>query len=196
MTSPRTPNRLSGRTKLITAAAVGAVGLASVFAIGANLGILSNANQTKVGTVAAAGDLVPATTQVADVYLDKQGNPVPDGPSAPASSQRFTVDTAGTVDVSATDGTAHVDLVTPASGWSATPPTTTSTGVAVTFTDGTRTLDFTATAATDGTVTGDVTDTTTATRTQASGDDHESEDHDSEHHESEDHDYEGGDSDD
>jgi hypothetical protein len=185
MTSPKTPNRLSGRTKIITAASIGAVGLASVFAIGANLGILSSTDQTKVGTVAAAGDLLPATPQVVDVYLDKQGNPLPTAPSTPVGSQRFTVDTAGTVDVSAVDGTARVDLVTPASGWTATSPTTTGTGVSVTFTDGTRTLDFTATVAADGTVTGDVTEATAASPNPQRTGDHES-----------DHEYEGGESDD
>lgn len=186
MTSPKTPNRLSGRTKIITAASIGAVGLASVFAIGANLGILSSADQTKVGTVAAAGDLLPANPQVVDVYLDKQGNPLPTDPSAPASSQRFTVDTAGTVDISAVGATARVDLITPSTGWTATPATSTGTGVTVAFTDGTRTLDFTATVAANGTVTGDVTEATAATPTpQRTGG-----------HESEEHEYEGGESDD
>ena len=186
MTSPKTPNRLSGRTKIITAASIGAVCLASIFAVAANLGILSSADQTKVGTVTAAGDLLGANPQVVDVYLDKQGNPLPTDPSAPAGSRRFTVDTAGTVDVSAADGTARVDLVTPASGWTATPATTTGTGVAVAFTNGTRTLDFTAVLAADGTVTGDVTEATAASPTpQRTGG-----------HESDDHAYEGGDSDD
>ena len=108
MTSPKTPNRLSGRTKIITAASIGAVGLASVFAIGANLGILSSTDQTKVGTVAAAGDLLPATPQVVDVYLDKQGNPLPTAPSTPVGSQRFTATVAadGTVTGDVTEATA------------------------------------------------------------------------------------------
>ena len=186
MTSAKNPNRLSGRTKIITAASVGAVVLASLFAIGANLGILTSADQAKVGTVAAAGDLLPSTTQVVDVYLDKQGSPLPTDRSQASGSRRFTVDAAGTVDVSAPGGTPRVDLVTPATGWSATPATATGTSVAVTFTDGTRTLDFTATVGPDGTVTGDVVEATAAAPTSPRDD----------HHESDDHEYEGGESDD
>lgn len=186
MTSPKTPNRLSGRTKIITAASIGAVCLASVFAIGANLGILTSADESKVGTVAAAGDLVPTDTRVVDVYLDQQGNPIGSTTVAPAGSQRFTVDAAGTVDVSASGTTAQVDSVTPASGWTATPATTAGAATSVTFTDGTRTLVFTATVGADGTVTGDVTEpSTTASTTQRTND-----------HESDDHEYEGGESDD
>ena len=186
MTSHKTPNRLSGRTKIITAASIGAVGLASVFAIGANLGILTSADQSKVGTVAAAGDLIPANTRVVDVYLDKQGNPLASASTGSAGSQRFTVDSAGTVDVSAKGATARVDLVTPARGWTASPATTTKTVVAVTFTDGKRTLEFTATVGPDGAVTGGVTESTAAAPTTKRNDDHESKDHK----------YEGGKSDD
>ncbi len=181
MTSAKTPNQPSRRTKIITAASIGAVVLASLFAIGANLGILSSADQSKVGTVAAAGDLVPANTQVVDVYLDAQGNPLASNSTAPAGSQHFTVASAGTVDVSAIGGTARVDLVKPASGWTATPATTTGNGVAISFTDGTRTLDFTATVGPDGTVTGDVTESTSAATAPKPTTDHE---------------YEGGESDD
>ena len=201
MTSSKNPDRLSGRTKLITAASIVAVGLASTFAIGANLGILASADESKVGTVAAAGDLIPAATQVVDVYLDEQGNPLASDPAAPAGSQRFTVDAAGTVDVSASGGTVRVDLVTPASGWTATRAVTNSDGVAVTFTNGARTLEFIAAVGPDGALAGDVTEPSTAAATPQGDDDHESdddesEDHESEDHESEDHEYEGGDSDD
>ena len=41
MTSSKNPDRLSGRTKLITAASIVAVGLASTFAIGAETGGLT-----------------------------------------------------------------------------------------------------------------------------------------------------------
>ena len=58
--------------------------------------------------------------------------------------------------------------------------------MAVTFTDGTRILDFTATVAPDGTVTGDVVDATAAAPTSPR----------TENRESDDHEYEGGESDD
>jgi hypothetical protein len=103
------------------------------------------------------------------------------------------VDAAGTIDVVVTDGRARVALITPAAGWTASAPTTTGTGVAVTFTGGTRTLDFTATVGADGTVTGDVSEAASATPTEKGHDD-EGSDHDEGH----DHDpeYEGGDFDD
>jgi hypothetical protein len=191
MSSPKEPARLSGRTRIITAASIGAVGLASVFAIGANLGILSSANDTKVGTLAASGDLLPATTSTVDVSLDEQGNPLATDPSASAASRHFIVDAAGSIDVSAVGGIARIDRITTTDGWTATAPTTTTTGVAVTLTDGTRTLDFTATVADDGIVIGDVTEATTAAPTKGHGDDHEPDEH-----EADEHDYEGGDSDD
>ncbi len=205
MTSPKTPNRLSGRNKIITVASIGAVGLAGLFAIGANLGSFSSAGPSKVGTVAEAGDPIPTDTRVVDVYLDEQGNPLATDPAAsepaaPAGSQRFTVDSVGSVDVSALGGTARVDLITPASGWTATPATTTATGVAVTFTDGTRTLQFTATVGPDGAVIGDVTEprtgSPTALPTSQRDDDHESDDDESDDYESVNHEYEGGESDD
>ncbi len=58
--------------------------------------------------------------------------------------------------------------------------------MAVAFTDGTRTLDFTATVGPDGTVTGDVTEATSAAPAPQRTTDHESDDHE----------YEGGESDD
>ncbi len=181
MTSATTPNRPSRRNKILTAASIGAVVLAGLFAIGANLGILSSADRSNVGTVAAAGDLVPTSTQVVDVYLDAQGNPLASNSTAPAGSQPFTVDSAGTVYVSTVGGSARVDLVKPASGWTATPATTTGNGVAISFTDGTRTLDFTATVGPDGTVTGEVTESTSAAPVPKPTSNHE---------------YEGGESDD
>jgi hypothetical protein len=158
MTPPKSPERRRSRTRIVTALSIVAVGLASLFAIGANLGILTSAGQSTVGNVSAAGDLIPSDTRVVDVYPDQQGTPLTSTTVASTGSQRFTIDTAGTVDVSVDATGARLDLVSPASGWTAVPVTTTSADVAVVFTDGTRTLQFTAAAGADGTVTGDVTE--------------------------------------
>lgn len=180
---------------MLTAASIGAVGLAGLFAVGANLGILTSSEQRDVGNVSAAGDLVPADTRVVDVYLDEPG-PAPTSTTvAPAGSQRFAVDAAGTVDVSAGAGRARLDLVTPARGWTARSVSARGADVAVAFTDGDRTLQFTATAGADGTVTGDVTEsaaTPTARPGTRPADDEDHEDR----HEDDDHGYEGGDDDD
>ncbi|HPU38579.1 MAG TPA: hypothetical protein PLS63_03330 [Microthrixaceae bacterium] len=206
MTSQKTPNRLSGRTKIVTGASILAVGLAGLFAIGANVGILASTDPTRVGTLAAAGDLVPTDTKVVDVYLDSQGMPLSSDPSAPVGSQRFTVDTAGTVDVTTDGGVVSVRLITPANGWTAAPVTAAASQAGVTFTSGSRTLHFTATLAADGTVTGDVTEPVAPSITDRSkssehsddhkSDDHKSDDHDAKDRTSDDHGHEGRDSDD
>lgn len=220
MTSTRSRTRRPGRTRLITAASIGAVGLAGLFAVGANLGVLAGADESEVGDATAAGDLVPTDTKVVDVYLDQPADPPTSttnaaADAAAAGSQRFTVDVAGTVDVSTVAGRARLDRVTPAPGWSAAAVRADGADVAVSFTDGTRTLEFTATAGPDGAVTGDVTESSggdpTAGPTATSSpppvryeadddgsDDHESQDDDrdegdSDHEERE---YEGGDFDD
>lgn len=162
MTSPKPPARLTGRTRIITAVSIGAVGLAGLFAIGANLGILTSADQSDLGTMSAAGDLVPVDSQVVDVYLDEQGDPVGVGSTEPTGSQRFTVDTAGTVDVTAGPDGLRIDRIDTAAGWTATPATPTGGAVAATFTNGTRTLHFAATLAADGTIAADVTEPTDA----------------------------------
>jgi hypothetical protein len=171
MTSPKPTERLSGRTKLITATSVVAVVIASLFAVAANLGILNNADRSSVGTLSATGDLTTA-----------------DAP-ARSRSQVFRVDTAGTVTVSPVDGRARVDRIRPAAGWSARAVEASGAEVAVSFTDGTRTLEFTATVAADGSVVGDITDASPGAARASSRRDDESIEHEEEE-------YEGGDSDD
>lgn len=187
MSSSKPTTPLSGRNKIITAVSIAAVAVASLFAVGANLGILNQADKSNVGTVAAAGDLVPAGTRVVDVYLDQQGTAPTSAAATPAGAQNFSVDTAGTVTVSATGGRAQLDLITPAAGWTGKAVQTTGADVAVSFTNGSRTLEFTATVAADGTIKGDVTESTGATAPASSTSDHES-------HEGNEH--EGGESDD
>lgn len=194
MTRTKPADRPTGRTKMITAASIGAVGLAGVFAVGANLGILTSTEQGDVGTVSAAGDLVPVDTRVVDVYLDDPAAAPTATTSAPAGSQRFEVDAAGTVDVTGVDGRARLDLITPAPGWTARSVSAGGADVAVAFTSGDRTLEFTATASADGAVTGDVTESAGVTPS-ARPDTRQRED-DDEQHDDEDHEYEGGDFDD
>lgn len=201
MTSPKPSTPLSRRTKVITAASIGAVGLASLFAIGANLGILARADDSDVGAMSAAGDVPMPAAQVVGFGLGQQTDPLGATSAAVDGSQHFTVDTAGSVDVSVIDGRAHLDLASPSDGWTATPATGTGADVAVVFTDGTRTLEFTAVVGPHGTVTGDLTESTTEATTSADhhDDDHDDDhgdhdDHDSDHHD--DHDHDGSDDDD
>ena len=158
MTTPGHPRRGPGRTRIITAASIGAVTLAGLFALGANLGILTGSAESEVGKVSAAGDLVPADTRVVDVYVDAQGNPTtaPAAATAVTGAQRFVVGDAGTVDVSSNPAGPHIDAITPASGWSARQVPTSGSAIRVSFSDGTQTLDLTATTGLDGAVTGTV----------------------------------------
>ena len=87
-------------------------------------------------------------------------------------AQHFTVDTAGAVDVSVGASGVQLDLVSPNPGWTATPVAATDADVAVTFTNGTRTLEFSATVGPDGTAIGDLTEAATAAAPSSSSSDH------------------------
>ena len=194
MTTPQSSNPRGARTKMITAASIGAVALASLFAIGANLGILARADQRTIGTMSAATPLAPADTGVLDVGLAHQTDPLASTSAAVGGSQHFTVDTAGAVDVSVGATGVQLDLVSPNPGWTATPVTATDADVAVTFTNGTRTLEFSATVGPDGTAVGDLTEAAPAAAPSSSSSDH----HDTtdDHHADHDHDHDGSDDDD
>ena len=192
MTSQKSSTPIGNRTKVITAASIGAVAVASLFAIAANLGILARAAQSNVGTMSAAADVVTPATQVVDVGFGRKTDPLGSAPTAVGGAQHFTVDEAGTVDVSVIEGAAHLDHASPADGWTASPATRAGTDVAVLFTDGTRTLEFTAIVGPDGTAIGDLTESAPTAATSA---DHHDSDHDLDHHDS-DHHHDGSDDDD
>lgn len=197
MTSPQSPNPRSGRTKMITAASIGAVALASLFAIGANLGILARADQRTIGTMSAAIPPAPADTGVLDVGLTQQTDPLASTSATLDGAQHFTVDTAGAVDVSVGASGLQLDLVSPSPGWTATPVAATDADVAVTFTNGIRTLEFSATVGPDGTAIGDLTEAAPAPApsSSSSSDHHDTADgHHDDHHS--DHDHDGSDDDD
>ena len=170
------------RTQILTAAAIVAVGISGAIAVAANVGIMNAADNSTVGGVAAATDLMPTDTQVVDVYLG------PDNTTA-TGGQEFSVDTAGTVTVSSsTVGAIRLDSVAPTAGWSWTLTQTDTSSLLVTFTNGSRTLEFTATAGTDGTITAKVNEpvvvaATTPSQSNGGG-------------EHEDDEYEGGEDDD
>lgn len=168
------------RTQILTAAAVMAVGISGAIAVAANVGIMNAADNSTVGGVASAADLMPTDTQVVDVYLG------PDS-TTPSGGQQFSVDVAGTVTVSASAGAIRLDGVAPAAGWSWALTQTDSSSLLVTFTDGTRTLEFTATAASDGTITAQVNEPVVAAAAPSynGGGEHEDDDE-----------YEGGEDDD
>jgi hypothetical protein len=214
MSTPHEKKRFIGRTSLITAAAVAGVVFAGAVAVGANIGILSAADDSEIGSLSAAGDLVPVNTQVVDVYVDDTTTTTPATTSAmqdsaakdsvaqdSAAAQEFAVDAAGTVGVIPTAGGVRLGDVVANPGWTwslaqSDPSALTVTFTANTSTTGVRSLNFTASIGPDGTITASVEEpivsvspTTTPTQYQGDDDDHEGADHEDDEHE-------GGDDDD
>jgi hypothetical protein len=128
-----------------------AVGVTGAVAIGANVGILNAASSTKVGTVTAA-DLATPNTQTVDVYLPTT---TAIGSSA-TGVQDFSVDAAGSVAIAATPSGIRLDSATPTAGWTWSLSQSSAQQLTVTFTNGTRTLEFVATQNADGTVSASV----------------------------------------
>jgi hypothetical protein len=161
--SPGKPSGSQHRTRWITVVSIAAVSAAGALALGANIGILDAADDSSVGTLAAAGDLTPPSTQVIDVYVtdapaapavEAAGTTVPVSSGVPgaAPGQQYAVDTAGTVTVSATDALVQLDGVAANNGWTWSSAQSDAAHLTVTFTDGTRTLDFVAALNPDGSV--------------------------------------------
>lgn len=139
---------------------IAAVSAAGALALGANIGILDAADDSSVGTLAAAGDLTPPSTQVIDVYVTDPapadtGVPVATtaAPATPvAAGQQYAVDAAGSVTVSTANGLVQLDGVAANDGWTWSSTQADAGHLTVTFTDGVRTLDFVAAVNADGSV--------------------------------------------
>jgi hypothetical protein len=205
----------TGRTRLVTVVSIGVVVLAGAAAVSANVGILGAASDSPVGDASVTGDLAPASTQapqVIDVYLPAAADPVASPPSTPSSTpsstpavdpsvQQFAVDVAGTVSVAATDTGVRLDQVLAAPGWTWTLTQRESSTLMVAFTDGVRTLEFTAAAAPDGTITAGVAEpmviaAPAAPNGGARGDESDDDADERDDLEAEDEQYEGGEDDD
>ncbi|MEZ5236738.1 MAG: hypothetical protein R2755_24115 [Acidimicrobiales bacterium] len=153
----------SGRTRLATAAAIVAIGVTGAAAVGANVGILDSSSETSTGELSAGGALPTASTQVVDVFLDGSttstaatsgsaaASPVTSsGVTRSGEPLVFAVDAAGTVSVAGgTDGL-RLESVAPAAGWTWTLSQAKADLLHVSFTNGSRTLDFWAARRADG----------------------------------------------
>jgi len=179
MTSPTPTGWFTGRTKYITIASIIAVGAAGAVAVAANIGILNAAGDSGVGTLSATGDLAPPSSQVVDVYLDPTTNStIVTTAAAPAGGgQEFAVDAAGTATVSSTASGLRLDNVKPTPGWTWSLVQPGPTQLNVSFTNGTRTLEFVATAAADGTVSASVDEPILTAAAPAPNGGHEGESH-------------------
>ena len=153
------------RTKIITTISIVAVVLAAAAAVGANVGLLQNATDNKVGELAAAGDL--PTTADATTVPDAGAQ----GGVAASGSQSFVVDRAGSVTVTPEPTGLRLGPVEATPGWTWSVSEQGTAHLALLFTDGSSSLLFTARSAADGTVTGSV--ETVAPPPGATGTDHE-----------------------
>ena len=175
----RLPDR---RLASITAVGIAAVIVAGAFAVGANLGILDASSNNEIGTLDAAGALVPTTDAAPAPATTVSAAPITTG------AQTYLVDAAGVVGVDAHGDVLAVSAVDANPGWTWTAGPADATHVELTFTDGVRTVVFTATRAADGTVDAQVDEpasraasAATATTPASSHDD--AGDHDHEEHE-------------
>lgn len=139
-----TRTRLDRRATLITVGCVAAVAVAGAFAVGANLGILDASADSKIGTLSAAGDLLPATSApsgAASAPAATAADPAASGAGAPAS-QTYTVDVAGTVSIAMDGERAVITGVAANPGWTWVQRDAGDDGAHVLFSDGSRVLAF------------------------------------------------------
>jgi hypothetical protein len=197
MNEPNLWSRITSRTTLITGTAIVGVVLAGGAAVAANIGILDAADDDRLGTLSATGDLVAGETTVIDVFVDETRTTRFETNGA---SRAFAVDRAGIVEVGERGDLLGVAAVTASPGWSWSVDVDDAPSVVVSLTDGVRTLVFTATRAADGSIAGDVAETTppmaasAPIATSGPGDDHDDDDRDQyDEHEDDDDEHEDDD---
>ena len=174
------------RNAMITAASVAAVVLTAATAVGANMGILSSADESPLGTLAANVPVTVGEPEVLNVYLDDA--PAPDVTTGFAS-QEFAVDAAGTVVLENTPSILRLGSVKANEGWTWSSSQTSDTELIVTFVSDSATLELVAALGPDGTVQARVDQPMfvtepsplSSTSSSYSDDDHDSEDNDEEY---------------
>jgi hypothetical protein len=213
----RAPRRtLKSRTTLVTAAAIAGVA--------ANIGILNAADDSELGELAATDELLPPAvtldpTTVATVEAATPSSTLLEATLPAGEARQYDIEGAGSVWVMTTTSGLALDHVVAVPGWSPLLSQDDLRSLRVDFTNGDRTIVFTASLGDDGTVVVDVTEPTTvvaeataagatpspvgASPTTSSGyddDDHDEYDDDDDDHDDDDdddeHEYEGADDDD
>lgn len=211
----------TSRTTLITALAVAGVLVAGTAAIAANIGILNSTDDSSIGSLSATDDLIETTsTTGVPTTIATTTTSLPDSPADAGGS--YVVDDAGVVTLSTSGGLTLVSAA-PEAGWTVTSSQPAPTSLEVTFTNGVRTLVFSAVLGSDGVVTADVVEPidvlgapaatpatsspSTSSPTTTIDDDHFDDDHDDDFDDDDhddddddryddDHEYEGADDDD
>ncbi len=211
---------LTTRTSLITTVAIAGVIVAGSAAIAANIGILTAADDSPLGELSAT-ELVAAepASSVAATTTSTTSTTTP----AVGATSDYVVDDAGMVSLLASDSGLVLVAATASDGWTPALSQSGPTSLTVVFTNGSRTVVFSATLGADGSIVADVTEPmsvsgstptgsiTIPTLASSSGsydddssddsyEDHDSEDDDSfdddDEDEDEEHEYEGAEDDD
>ena len=162
----RSNRSLKGRTSFVTAAAITAVLVAGSAAVAANIGILNAADSSAIGDLAATDQLLPAAGAVPATPTAMVEVPVTSSHTAttmpPATGpQRYDIANTGSVWVITTTSGLALDHVVAEPDWTPVMSQGDLRSLRVDFTNGDRTIVFTAALADDGSVTVDVTEPTT-----------------------------------
>jgi hypothetical protein len=204
--------------------------IAGTAAVAANIGILNAADDSALGDLAATDELLPpavildqtaVTTAEATAETTASSSTLPEATPPAGAAQQYDIEGAGSVWVATTTSGLALDHVVAVPGWSPLLSQGDLRSLRVDFTNGDRTIVFTASLGADGTVVVDVTEPSTviaqapavgatqspvgASPATASGydddgydddDDHDDEYDDDDHDDEDDHEYEGADDDD
>ena len=180
------------RNAMITAASVAAVVLTAATAVGANMGILSSADESPLGNLAATVPVAVTEPEIVDVYVDDTIDST--DTTAVAGSQEFAVDAAGTVVLDSTDSTLRLGVVNANDGWTWSSSQSSDSELIVTFESDSGTLELVAVLGPDGSIQARVDQPVVVTEQSGtsvapstgsySDDDHESDEtHDQDEHE-------------
>lgn len=164
-------------------------------AVGANIGILGNSPDSKLGSLSAADVSAASNAPLKSSSSVSVADQVSSVSAGPSTAHKFTIADAGTVELSSVSGRLRAHTVTPATGWTWNIAQRGDSEVRVTFSSGTTHLEFVGNLAADGTVTGSVQSGTTPAAGAGSPSSGGGSPPATVHHERE-HDYEGGENDD
>ncbi|HUV19568.1 MAG TPA: hypothetical protein VMW33_13885 [Ilumatobacteraceae bacterium] len=164
---PPAPRRtLTSRTTLVTAAAIAGVLIAGTAAVAANIGILNAADDSTLGELAATDELLPSEpaslpTTVATVATTAPSSTAPETTLPTGVAQQYDIEGAGSVWLMTTTSGLALDHVEAVPGWSPLLSQGDLRSLRVDFTNGDRTIVFTASLGADGIVVVDVTEPST-----------------------------------
>ena len=140
--------------------------IAGTAAVAANIGILNAADDSALGELAATDELLPSEpaslpTTVAPVATTAPSTTAPETTLPTGVAQQYDIEGAGSVWLMTTTSGLALDHVVAVPGWSPLLSQGDLRALRVDFTNGDRTIVFTASLGTDGTVVVDVTEPST-----------------------------------